>query len=236
MKDETAVNVFDLVVKKGQLPATLDKLVPLSFIGSAAVKFYKAKVEAMKQLGIAEAQLQATLADGQDAGECLLRIEARIGELYGKMPNARVTVPKSERAPLSGGRVETAREAGIDDHRGRRAVAIHSHPEAVERVIKESRENGEIPTRTAVLTEIAKNKMHEKLQRRLHERPDVNDVLSEYITSLNQINAGLGEIIDNWEAINSTERQRFHSAARIFVDHIKTLGGKKEWKALYLLA
>jgi hypothetical protein len=86
MNEEEAVKVFDLVVKGKMLPATLDKLVPLSFIGSAAVKFYQAKVKLMDQLGMSEVQRKATLADGQDAGEMLLNIEARIGELISSTP------------------------------------------------------------------------------------------------------------------------------------------------------
>ena len=33
---ETAASMFDLVVKAGTLPATLEELVPLAFIGLAA--------------------------------------------------------------------------------------------------------------------------------------------------------------------------------------------------------
>ena len=81
MTEEEAVKIFDLVVREKMLPATLDKLVPLSFIGAAAVKFYQAKVKLMDQLGITEVQRKAALSDGQDAGEMLLNIETRIGEL-----------------------------------------------------------------------------------------------------------------------------------------------------------
>jgi hypothetical protein len=89
MDEEEAVKIFDLVVREGKLPATLDRLVPLSFIGSAAVTFYKAKVKLMDQLGMTEEQRKATLRDGQDAGRMLLDIEARIGELLDHLPLAR---------------------------------------------------------------------------------------------------------------------------------------------------
>jgi hypothetical protein len=77
MNEEEAVRIFDIVVKEHMLPATLDKLVPLSFMGAAAVKFYQAKVKLMDQLGATEEQRKATLSDGQDAGEMLLDIETR---------------------------------------------------------------------------------------------------------------------------------------------------------------
>ena len=78
---ERAVEIFGLVVKSNMLPEKLEKLVPLSFIGQAAVTFYRAKVKAMTDLGMTEDQQKATLSDGQDAGKMLLAIEARIGEL-----------------------------------------------------------------------------------------------------------------------------------------------------------
>ncbi len=168
MKGEDAVNTFDLVRKSGTLPAKLDELVPLSFIGSAAVKFYKAKVEAMKQLGIAEDQRAATLRDGQDAGECLLRIEARIGELAKSEERA---IPKGAgtgRGFRPTGRAPKHERLGLAETRMRRAQEIHSHPEAVERVIAEARENEDIPTKTAVLNKIKAEK--EEKKRKEYER------------------------------------------------------------------
>jgi hypothetical protein len=69
-------------------PAKLDKLAPMSFIGAAAVAFYKTKTKVMTQLKMTEAQRKATLSDGQEAGEMLLDIEERIGELYEGLPSA----------------------------------------------------------------------------------------------------------------------------------------------------
>ena len=66
---------------KIMLPEKIEGLVPLSFIGKAAIEFYRSKLKLMDQLNITEEQRKATLADGQDAGEMLLDIEGRIGEL-----------------------------------------------------------------------------------------------------------------------------------------------------------
>lgn len=177
MEEGKAVEVFDLVRKSGALPAKLDELVPLSFIGSAAVKFYKAKVEAMKQLGIAEDQRSATLRDGQDAGECLLRIEARIGELALKEPQIQTggvpRGPEGERGRTKHKRI------GMTETRMRRAEAIHRHPEAVERVIAEARENEDIPTRTAVLKEIQIQKARELQRDKIPENERMHGLLGE---------------------------------------------------------
>lgn len=164
MEGEEAVKIFDIVVKNGSLPQTLDKLVPLSFIGAAAVKFYQAKVKLMDQLGMKEDQRKATLSDGQDAGEMLLTIEASIGELVDGIEKKIVrTTPHGSTSALP------EEIAGDRNQKKRRnATAIHRNPSAVAAIIKEARENEDIPTKTAVLHKIKADK--EEKARKEYER------------------------------------------------------------------
>ena len=163
MNQEEAVKILDLVVREHMLPATMDKLVPLSFIGAAAVKFYQAKVKLMSQLGITEAQRKATLSDGQNAGEMLLNIEARIGEL---LPKPEIAIKGT--VETSTGRMRYQRPEGITSKRADAARAIKSNPAAVAAIIKEARENEDIPTKTAVLKKIKADK--EKILREKYEK------------------------------------------------------------------
>lgn len=80
-KGEDTVEIFELVMRQKLLPATMDKLIPLSFIGQKAVNYYRDKIKLMDQLEMTEEQRKATLKDGQQAGELLLDIEGRIGEI-----------------------------------------------------------------------------------------------------------------------------------------------------------
>lgn len=171
MTEEEAVKIFDLVVREKMLPATLDKLVPLSFIGAAAVKFYQAKVKLMDQLGITEVQRKATLSDGQDAGEMLLNIETRIGELVD------ATETKIVRTGPHGSRSAYPPElSGEEGHKKRKnATAISRNPAAVKAIIKEARENEDIPTKTAVLNKIALDK--EKARREAAEKREKPDIV-----------------------------------------------------------
>jgi hypothetical protein len=176
VNEEEAVKIFDLVVKEHMLPATLDKLVPLSFIGAAAVKFYQAKVKLMDQLGMSVAQRKATLADGQDAGEMLLNIEARIGELYESLPaKPGVKAPEGR----AGGKTATIEKAGIDQFKAMRAQTIHRNPAAVAKVIKEARDNEDIPTKTAVLAQIKLDRVKELQKDKIPENQRVGKILSE---------------------------------------------------------
>lgn len=191
MNQEEAVKVFDLAVRQGGLPATMDKLVPLSFIGAAAVKFYQAKVKLMDQLGITEAQRKATLADGQDAGEMLLNIEAKIGELASQIPQ--VQAPGGKGA----GRVPSGLPAkhdrlGLAQHRMKQSETIHRHPEAVARVIAEAKENEDIPTKTAVLQRIRLDHL-EKSAGKQRNKPekDISEVALILLRELGDVVAKL---------------------------------------------
>jgi hypothetical protein len=175
MNEEENVKIFDLVVKSGNLPSTMDKLVPLSFIGAAAVKFYQAKVKLMDQLGMSEAQRKATLADGQDAGEMLLNIEARIGELYESMPPA----PPSHHPGPGRGKTADIKKAGVSFQNASRAQTIHRNPAAVAAVIKEARENEDIPTKTAVLKEIQLQKVREAQKDKIPDTERIRGMLGE---------------------------------------------------------
>ena len=176
MNQEESVKIFDLAVKSNQLPASLGKLVPLSFIGSAAVKFYQAKVKLMDQLGMSEAQRKATLADGQDAGEMLLNIEARIGELISSTPRRYDTSNVGDKkAPKQ----LPSLPDGVTSRRSTQSQAIHRNPAAVAAVIKEARENEDIPTKTAVLKQIQLDRAKELQKDRIPENERIRTLLGE---------------------------------------------------------
>ena len=148
MKPEQAVNVFDLARRSGGIPEKMEELVPLAFIGTAAVSFYRAKVKALGQLEAAQAQREATLRDGQAAGEMLLDIEAKIGQIAKAIPQEQ---RKPEPLHSKGGPVSKHDKVGLTRKQMDVAETIAAHPEAVAAVKREAREAGEIPTKTAVL-------------------------------------------------------------------------------------
>lgn len=80
------------------------------------------------------------LADGQDAGEMLIRIEARIGELARKIPQEQ----KGTRAGKKSSKVNPKaisdsknkhEKIGISKSRMHSAETISNHPEAIEEAI-----------------------------------------------------------------------------------------------------
>jgi hypothetical protein len=237
MNEEESVKVFDLIVKGKMLPATLDKLVPLSFIGSAAVKFYQAKVKLMDQLGMSEEQRKATLADGQDAGEMLLNIEARIGELARE---AERTEPVHEghhggshvaEGPLKHERL------GLAHRRMKDAEAIHRNPAAVAAVIAEAKKNEDIPTKTAVLNKIKTDRAEEQLKAfRAKHAKEPSPVLAEYleksIEHLIQVNSVVKQFFDHPDQVDVKRMKELVRQTAILVEIITEKTGRTSWKQL----
>ena len=182
MKGEEAMEIFELVVKENLLPETIDELVPLSFIGQAAVSFYRTQLKVMKDLNMTEAQRKVTLRDGQDAGELLLDIEKRVGELAYKEP----------RVPPKGGKKEPRKpeRLGLKRKRMESAQAIAGHPDVVEKVKKQARANEDIPTKTAVLSEIKYEKEKERRKTAEGKKQEIKAIISieqvQYINALDR--------------------------------------------------
>jgi len=171
MKGEQAMEIFNLVKAKKMLPTKLDELVPLSFIGELAVKFAKEKFDLMEKLNMADAQRKATLKDGQGAGELLLTIEGRIGDIASKEPDAKGIPVKAKGGALTGmkpsGKKPKHERLKMNRHRMQQSQQISKHPEIVEKVKAQAKENEDIPTKTAVLSEIKYQK--EKVRRKKSE-------------------------------------------------------------------
>jgi hypothetical protein len=156
------------------LARPIEELVPISFIGGAAVSAYRALVSQMGNLGLTEEQQAKTLKDGQDAGKMLLAIQARIGEL----------LPTSEEAQWGGrgGRERVlpsslGETANARSRRARTARTIANNPDVVEEVIRDAEENEDIPTRGQVVERVRRRQAEER-ERRVREeaeRRGIND-------------------------------------------------------------
>lgn len=176
-----AMKIFELAKKGKLLPAKIDELVPLSFIGQAAVGFYRQKIKLMDQLKMTEEQRKATLSDGQDAGEMLLDIEARIGELAYKEEKVNgepIRVKGSKGGRLPTGKLKHERLGLSSESQMKRSQAIHKHPDIVAKVKAQAKANEDIPTKGQVLSEIK----YEKEKKRRKEAESKGSEVRAIIT------------------------------------------------------
>ena len=172
--------MFQLVKKNNLLPTTVDDLVPLSFIGQSAVTFYRQKIKLMDQLKMTEAQRKATLSDGQDAGEMLLDIETRIGEIASKEEQERPQRGRTLRSTSSKPRKHE--RLGMKEKKMQQAQKIAQNPKIVEKVKAQAKKNEDIPTKTAVLAEIRYQK--EKARR---EKAEAGRKENKAVVAIDQV-------------------------------------------------
>ena len=218
------MDVFNELMRRepGLLQKPIEELVPISFVGGAAVQAYRALVSRLSNLPMTEEQKRKTLADGQDAGKMLLAIEARIGELLPETDRAgRSTTPDS-----SGKRHHAEMPDEISKRQRDSARAIARHPEAVARVIAEAEENEDIPTKTAVLNRIRLQQEQERRGRAEgREKPDLIVSLEEqsYLMKLEKTMHDcppVTEIPRNW---HEEPFQRACAMARIIYKRLEVL-------------
>jgi len=236
MNKEEAVKIFDLVIRNRMLPEKIGELIPLSFIGQAAVSFYREKVALMDRLGLAEDQKRETLRDGQDAGRMLLTIEARIGELLPNAEEAQRLGGQKPGTPKGGGGTKVL-PPDLSRKRAQAARTIACHPEAVAQVIQEAEENEDIPTKTAVLNKVKADNATAKLKafRQKHAtepKPELNEYLENCINHIIQINSVVKQFFEYPDQLDPERMSYFIRQVKILVEIISNKSREGIWKQL----
>jgi len=153
---ENKMEIFHELVKRepNLLSLPIEKLTPLSYVGHEAVRYAKGINKKLDKLPLTLEQKKRWLADAQEMGEIVIDIEARIGEL---LPPPEETYKESTRIiPDNTGKITSKKVLpdGIDNHKAYIARQIKNHPEIVEEVKREAKENDDIATKTAILNRI----------------------------------------------------------------------------------
>jgi hypothetical protein len=240
------MNTFDVAIKNKMLPATMEELVPLSFMGRAAVKAYTEKIKAMKELGIAEEQRAATLSDGQDAGEMLIRIETRIGEICSRLekqpgkggggdPKKHLYSPKIE---VEGTKKSKLKEMKLPITKARNYEIMNANPEAVEQAIAKAREDEEIPTASDVINIINTKNRQEKKKVDNEDKAkfkDINEQVLKTAEIINNLCNSLTLYTDHWDDISPKAKEKLGEAVEMFINIFKRLKKEKSTNSKKLL-
>jgi len=222
------MNSFEIALKTNELPTKYEDLVPLSFIGDKGVKFYIEKVKLLKDLGIMNEQLDLTLKDGQQAGECQLEILKRIGfasetisisdaQKHSQNPHynkPRVTSRGHAKANLMGLK-NTAQL--------KNAQAIKNHPGEVQEVIKEAIENDDIPTKTAVLAKIKLKNYMEKHPPKQKKMPDINNAVLDIYNNMNNCYVKLIDIAKYKSNLSGSSKEMLNDSLANLTKIIKEI-------------
>jgi hypothetical protein len=155
--EKGSVECFALVLKEKLLPATIEELVPLSFVGETALQFYKARIEGMKKLSGANLQLDETYKDGLQVAEMLFRVYEKLGLL------AEENTADPAEAGSAGGKgvpaentlfssvSKMAKKLNVTRKRLEDAKCIARDPQFIETILDEARKREVLPSKTKLL-------------------------------------------------------------------------------------
>lgn len=134
---------------KAGLPSTIEELHAFIIVGKEKLNAHKAMIRAIKKIGSAYAAKEAALSDAQDLAELLLDAESKLGEML-----AAIEPKYVKKADTSFNGSFRSLPEGITHKESHQAQTISSHPEIVEKVKQEARQEGRIPTAQEIYREI----------------------------------------------------------------------------------
>lgn len=151
----------DIEVAGKQLPDTLPELSKFVLVGREKLNAVRAEIRAIDKVGLAQEVRAQKLHEAQDIADAVLDAEVRIGELMERVPTqSRFNAEKRHDSAVQSFERQTKtkviEDAGFTVKQVQRFETMAKHPEVVEQVKAEARQNGDIATRESVLREIKK--------------------------------------------------------------------------------
>lgn len=151
----------DLQQRETNLPTEAADIVRKVKVGRELLTATKAELNAMDKLGVANSIRLEKLIQAQDLAEQVLDAEVSLGYLIASMPEAQGT--RSDLEPLDNAvhkftKKEALEAIGLSVRQANRFENLASHPEIVEAMKTEARNNGEIISRDAVLKAITEQR------------------------------------------------------------------------------
>lgn len=155
----------NLQVVNTQLPDKAEDLAKFVLVGREKLTAVRAEIRAIDKVGMAKEVHEQKLEEAQKIAEVVLDAERKIGELTAALPKAeRLRTDLLPDTAVVQTKTNAIRELGFSPKQAERFEVLAKHPDLVEEVKAEARENGDIPTRAAVLQKV------KEAQREIKER------------------------------------------------------------------
>jgi hypothetical protein len=142
---------------------TFEDVTSFAIVAQEKLKSVRAEISAIKRLGLAQEVLQQKIKEAQELAEVKTRAEMQIGKLTAAMPKASGARNDLATSSATVTRLETKQDAlskaGIKKQAASEYERMAAHPDIVEKVITEARENDDIISRSTVMSRI---KLEEK--------------------------------------------------------------------------
>jgi len=148
----------DLTIRTEQLPETIEQKAEYVLFGTDALKAYRAKLSAVKKrFGIVPEQYKQLEREAQETAENVLLFSVDVGEHIKKIPKATTNHKNLEidrKGKFLNSKIETVKELGFTERQARDLQTIAAHPDIVQNVIEEARQNGDVASRSAVIKKV----------------------------------------------------------------------------------
>ena len=149
-----------LVVRKENLPATIEELKSFVIVTKRRIEAHKAQISAIKRLGLSKSVYERKLKETQYMSEMVLYAEAKMGKLLKKIPRSHPGPEKQKIGSTDGTYlVKTElQKTGIKKTDRMRAQTLADNEDTIEEVVEEEMSKGNLPTREKVFRRVRENK------------------------------------------------------------------------------
>lgn len=173
----------DITITSSNLPTNINDLAKFALIGRERLVAVRAEIRAIEKVGLAQEVREQKLREAQEINDAVLDAEMRIGELMAKVPKATKGTGANQYAKPEGAKNDTAvdfskskadiiKDAGFTPKQVQRFQTMAAHPEIVEQVKAEARENDDIASRADILKRIKAEKKRQEQQESIREQID----------------------------------------------------------------
>lgn len=168
----------DITITNSNLPTNIDDLAKFALIGREKLVAVRAEIRVIEKVGLAQEVREQKLHEAQEINDAVLDAEMRIGELMAKVPKASGGDRRSENfkndtaVDFEKPKADIIRDAGFTQKQVERFQTMAAHPEIVEQVKAEARENDDIASRADILKRIKAEKKRQEQQESIREQID----------------------------------------------------------------
>lgn len=188
----------DLIVREKNLPTSLEDLSKFVLVGRDKLQAVRAEISAMNNLNLAKEVREQKLREGQEIGKLVLLAEARLGELFNRMPKQQGARTDLQPLPTAGKKLDddseteseeeeseeeegneeephpkpklvVAAEMGFNKNQVAQFQKLADNPNAVQQAIDYAEKNNTIATRTVALQKAKQIERKEEIQRQTEE-------------------------------------------------------------------
>lgn len=157
----------EIQTKKDYLPTTAEDLIKFVLIGREKLVSVRAQIRAINKIGLATEVREQKKNEAQDLAGALLDAEVKIGEL---LP-AIIEQGKSKVTPRG------LLPKVFSKNQSKAFQDMSQHPEIVEQVKAQAKENDDLPTRTEVLRIIKEQEKNERISKESKARGKIVSLL-----------------------------------------------------------